>query len=255
MGLFRGRKISLSGPRSIVCDFLHASRQLALLPVERRMSLASVALARQALDPRPSWNALFIKAYALVAARKPQLRRVYLSYPWPHLYEHPCNVVAVTFDRSIEGEDGVLLGLLRQPEDKSLLEIDAWLRQCRQRPLQQVGPFRRALRMSRLPLPLRRFLWWLLVRWSGSQRARFLGTFGFTTIAPLGAEALHLLSPWTTALHYGVLDKHQTMPVRLIFDHRVFDGVLVAKVLAELEEVLCTDIVAELRAFTSRAAA
>ena len=38
--------------------------------------------------PRPSWCAIFTKAYAVVAARYPELRRAYLKFPFPRLYEH-----------------------------------------------------------------------------------------------------------------------------------------------------------------------
>jgi hypothetical protein len=44
-----------------------------------------------------------------------------------------------------------------------------------------------------------------------------------------------------------VLSADGSLAVRLHFDHRVLDGAPVARALAELEDVLRTEIVAELR--------
>ena len=51
---------------------------------------------------------------------------------------------------------------------------------------------------------------------------------------------------------YGVLTADHTLPVRVHFDHRVMDGAPVARALAELEDVLNTAIVSELRQMADR---
>ena len=43
-------------------------------PADRRMNLAKLV-----------WYSLFTKAYAIVSARTPELRRCYLRYTWPIL--------------------------------------------------------------------------------------------------------------------------------------------------------------------------
>src|ERR1700756_5071099 len=85
----RGRNIALSVPRRFIGDLVHFAHRIPSVPVERRMHLAAVARAREVLEPRPSWCAVFTKAYALVAERMPELRRAYMSWPKAHLYEHP----------------------------------------------------------------------------------------------------------------------------------------------------------------------
>lgn len=250
MAATRGRCLSLSLPRRFVTDILFFSRNIPFMTMERLMSLAEVYNVRQALDPRPSWGALFLKAFGLVAVRWPQLRQAYLSWPWPHLYEHPGSVAAMTFERDYRGEKGVFVSLLRNPETKSLTELDNWIRSRQQVDLEHCGNFRRILRTSRLPLPLRRLLWWLGLRWSGSLRARFWGTFCLTATAALGASAYQVRSPLTTAIHYGLWDRHKNLPFRLVFDHRVLDGANAARILQELEETLNHAILAELRGLT-----
>ena len=115
---------------------------------------------------------------------------------------------------------------------------------CRHR-----SPFRRALLISRLPRPLRRLAWWIGLNFWGRKRAHYMGTFGVSVYAGLGAASLHPLSPLTTTLNYGVIDADGTVDVRLIYDHRVMDGSTVARALKDLERVLTCEILAELRYF------
>src|SRR3954454_12119743 len=98
-----GRNIPLSLPRRLVGDLLHFARQIPSVPVQRRMNLAQLVSARAALQPRPSWAAIFLKAYGQVALARPELRRAYLPYPRPHLYEYPHNIASVAIERIYGG--------------------------------------------------------------------------------------------------------------------------------------------------------
>jgi hypothetical protein len=246
MGEPYGRRLPLSLPRRIIGDLLHFARQVPSVPVQRRMNLAPLVAARDQAVPRPSWCALFTKAYALVAANRPGLRRAYLSFPWPHLYEHPCSIASVAIERQVGEEDAVLFVQVRGLESHSPQQLDAYLKDCKEQPIETIGTFRRALRVGRLPRPLRRLLWWYGLNVSGYKRARNLGTFGVSVYSGLGAEALHPLSPLTTTLTYGVIADDGTVDVRLIYDHRVLDGATVARALSDLERVLNHQIVASL---------
>ncbi len=234
----RGRSLPLSPARRLIGDFLHSARKVPSVPVQRRMNIAPLMVAREQASPRPSWCALFTKAYALVAAARPELRRAYLTFPWPHLYEHPVSIASIAMEREVENEPAVLFVQLRGVEEHSPEQIDRYLKECKETSVERVATFRRALRISRLPWPLRRLIWWVGLNWSGYKRARNLGTFGVTVYSGLGAEALHPLSILTTTLNYGVIAEDGTVDVRLIYDHRVLDGATVARALGELERVL-----------------
>src|SRR6185437_16836464 len=84
-----GVSIPLSLPRQLICDYLHFARQIPSVPVQRRMRLGEVVAARAATGLRPSWCAIFTKAYGFVTAAQPQFRRAYLPFPRPRFYEHP----------------------------------------------------------------------------------------------------------------------------------------------------------------------
>jgi hypothetical protein len=242
-----GFRMPLSLPRRLICDYLHFARQIPSIPVERRMRLAEVVAARAATSARPSWAAIFIKAYAFVTDAWPQLRRAYMSFPWPHLYQHPINMTSVAVERRFGDEEAVLFIHLRQPERLSLLEIDARLAHAKEAPLEEIGSFRRVLFISKLPRLLRRLVWWVGLSASGRKRAHFMGTSGVTTYAGLGAASLHPLSLLTSILNYSVIEPDGSVDVRITYDHRVLDGGVVARALADLERVLTHEIVAELR--------
>lgn len=226
---------------------MHFASGVPTVPVQRRMNLAAVIAARQRCLPRPSWTAIFVKAFARVADEMPELRRAFVKFPRPHLYEYPSSIASVTVEREYEGEQGVFVFRVKHPAEYSLAETSALLRFAATAPLDDVKPFRRALRIAKLPLPLRRLMWWVALN-VGRKRANYFGTFAVSVYSALGAESLHPLSPLTTLLNYGVFAADGSCDVRIVYDHRVLDGANVARALARLEEVLRTTIVDELRA-------
>jgi hypothetical protein len=225
-----------------------------LVAIERQMPLADVIAARQALARRPSWFAIFLKAYAAVAARRPELRQAYLTFPRARLYQHACNVAHLAIARKVGAADAVLGVKLRRPEEWSLAAIDDFIRRARTEPLEQFGDFRRQLRLARTPWPFRPLAWWLGLNVVARWREQCFGTFGVTGVSALGSSSLHVLAPLTTTLTYGVFTADGTAPVRLFYDHRVLDGVQPAAALEELEQVLHGPIVDELRDGERRAA-
>ena len=192
------------------------------------MDLGALVAARRASAVRPSWTVLFAKAYALVGRDHPALRRCYLKYPWPHLYEHPHNIVALNVERRLPAEDIVLFCLIRCPENRSLGELDALVRRHKDAPVAELRSYRRAVSMSRIPWPLRRWVWWTALNGSGRRRCHNFGTFSVSSVASQGAGLLHVLPVLTSALHYGLFDDQGRIAVRVTWDHRVTDGAAIA---------------------------
>jgi len=242
----KSRRISLSRPRRFLRDLLHFARQVPTVPVQRRMALAELVHARGAIPDRPRWAAIFLKAYSLVAGDFPPLRRVYFGLPWPHLREYPTTVASIAVERDYRGEPCVFFGRIFVPGNLPLQEINARIRAFTEAPVEAVRPFRAMLRVAGLPSPLRRALIWLGLNLPRTRPGQF-GTFGLSVYSSLGSESLHPLSPLTTTVTYGVIDLDGTVAVRLIYDHRVFDGTTAARALGRLEEVLKGPILAELR--------
>ena len=252
----RGRWIGLSRPRRFLTDLLHFAAKVPTVPVQRKMALGEVAAARTAAPDRPSWPAIFLKAYACVAADFAPLRRAYVALPWPHLVEYPKTIASLAVERQFEDEPCVFFGRIGNPETRPLAEIHSKIRHFAEAPLETVSSYREMLTFAAIPRPIRRALFWLGLNLSSARPGKF-GTFGLSVYSSLKAESLHPISPLTTTFNYGVIDPDGTVWVRLVYDHRVFDGATAARALDRLEAVLTGPILAELRAMapTARVAA
>jgi hypothetical protein len=242
----RGRKIPLSLARKMIGDFLAVSQRIPLAHGERRIDIRSLRAAVTAMPrPRTDWLPLFFKAYAIVAADRPALRRLFVRRPWPYLYEHPENVGSVVISRRLEGDDALLYLPIVAPERLPLREIDRLLKEAREKPIAEIPAFRRQVRLGRLPTFCRRTALRLGIDWTTRQRGRHLGTFGMSVLASVGIANLTTWVPWTTMIHYTPFDDAGSMLLRIAIDHRVLDGMEVAYALREMEEVLNRQILEE----------
>jgi hypothetical protein len=243
----KGRSVPLTGPRLFINDLVHFARKVPSAPVSRVFDVSTLFEPRARHAARPSWACLFMKAYAVVGAAHAPLRRSYLEFPWPRLYEHPWMNCALAIERDHEGENGVFVGLFRAPEAQTLAQIQYWLQWYKNEKLEKVGFYRQALRFSKIPTPIRRSFWWVTLNVSGYKRCKRFGTFGLTSYGSLGAENLHPISPLTTTLTFGPIDPATgRVVVKLIYDHRVLDGAYIARRLRDIETVLKTTIRDEL---------
>lgn len=243
----RGRYIPLSRMRRVVCDLMDASSGVPTVPVQRACSIAPVNSARRIQASRPSWHAIFAKAFGLVAREMPEFRRAYCSLPWPHICEYPVSVASVTVEREEANERGVLFVRIKDPASAPLAELSRAIRVGATTPIDDVSDFRPALRVAALPRPLRRLCWWFALN-VGRQRANYFGTFGLSVSSPPLSDILHPRSPLTAVITYGLVAADGAVLVRLIFDHRVLDARTASRGLERLEDVLNTAIVHELTA-------
>lgn len=240
-----GRYFPVSNFRRLVTDLMHFSVKVPSVTIERRIELAPLVAARQACTPSPTWSAIFIKAYALVAARTSVLRTSYLTFPWPRFYEHSTNIATLNIDRQLADERVVLLAHINSPENLSLREIDAIIQEHQQQPVESIPSYRSAVRLSRVPWPFRRLIWWAALNVIGSVRCRHFGTFSTSSLGSLGAGITHTVPLGTSQLHYGMFDPTGGLEMRLSFDHRVLDGATAAQALADLEKVLLGETLRE----------
>jgi hypothetical protein len=243
----RGRYFPVSRFRRLVIDLMHFSAHVPSITIERRMDLAQLVGIREACTPTPSWSAVFIKAFAIVASHTPLLRTAYLMLPWPRYYEHGSNVAVLNIDRQLADERIVLQAQVPSPERLPLPEIDRIIADHQQRPVAELAAYRRATRLARFPWPLRRLIWRAGLDMLGPMRCHFFGTFGITSLGAHGAGMLNLVPLLTSTIHYGMFNAAGVLEMRLSFDHRVFDGATAATALADMEAVLGADLIAECR--------
>jgi hypothetical protein len=249
-----GRQIPVSLPRRFIGDLVHFAHKVPLCTAQHLMQLAPVVNARLQANPRPGWCTLFTKAYGLVSAHRAELRWAYVPFPWPHFYEHPYSIACVAIERRLGKEDAVMFVHIRGPENQDLMQIESYLQRCKDEPIDTIPLFRRILKTSRWPRPLRRTLWWFGLNLSGHRRACHLGTFGISVVSALGAGSMNLLTPVSTGINYGALSADGAVDVRLTYDHRVIDGGTAARALLETEAALKGPILDELHLLNSKAA-
>ena len=246
----KGKWISLSANRRFICDLMAAARAVPSVPVERAMDLGRLKAARDSLASRPSWAALFVKAYATVARRTPEFCRSYLKFPWPHLCEYDDSAASIAVERDYRGEKAVFFGRVRGAADMTVVHLTNLIQAYQTVPVAECQDFVRILRLSRLPFPLRRLAWWLALN-TGRLRGKHVGTFALSVYARPAAQSLHPLSPCTGTLNYGLIDDDGRVTVRLVYDHRVLDGSAVARFMEALEECLNGQLAAELVALAA----
>ena len=251
----RGQNIGLTPFRRLVVDLMAFCQQVPKATIDRRIDLSALIAARKQGSPRISWCAIFLKAWGAVSDRIPELRQTYMSLPWPHFYQHYRNVATFPMERMVNGENVVFFMNLRSPENRSLAEVDAFIRDCEQQPVDDLRPYRRALLLGRLPWAIRRLVWWVTLKGMGRQRSHNFGTYSVATVAARGAGAVHTPLLLTSTLHYGLFDEQGRVDMRLTFDHRVLDGSTAARAIVELENVLLNEILPELEGLRMRQAA
>jgi len=247
-----GRKLPLSPARRMVGDFLHAGLSVPTVPFQKGMQLAELADARERAEPRPSWCAIFTKAYGKVVAAQPVLRRACLSFPTERLIEYSPATVDIVVEAKLDGEDILVNHSLQDPGSVPLLEIDRGAAALKDKPFERSRRLRIALGLARWPRLVRRLAWWIVLNASGRLRGRIFGTYAVSSAANWGVDSLRPVSAWTTLLHFGVVDPQGRVAVRLTFDHRVMDGRVPAQALNEMERILKTDILAEVRGLQGR---
>lgn len=231
--------------RRVINDLALIGRSIPLFPVDLEMRLEAVADARAAAPQRIGWTACFMKAYAIVAAEMPLLRTWYVSGLLPRLVTTSHCVAAVAVNRSEPEGDHLFVARLGAPNSWKLLGIQEFLDRQTTAPIGEV--FFRQLELERMPGWVRRGI----LRWnmnsSSPSRARRIGTFSMSSLAGSGVGNHFHPTICTTSICHGPLDEQGRCRVTIIADHRVLDGITVARALNRLEEVLVRDIATELR--------
>jgi hypothetical protein len=241
----RGTYKSISLARRLVIDLMQVS--VPLVVVKRTLKLDRLIQARAQLSVRPGWTPIIVKAFCIVARDEPWLRTFYMKWLWPHFYELPRSVAMAAIIRDGFDKEVPILLKIGAADEMPLPAIDAILQRGKNAPLREVPALDRVMRITRLPMPLRR-LFWAFALHVGRQRANNFGTFAITSIATTGSETVVLNSPGPSMMTYGMVRPDNTMEILLHWDHRIYDGVLAARALQRLEDVMNGDIADELLA-------
>jgi len=244
----KGRMVALSRPRRLLTDLSHASLGYPRATLLTRINVHAL-VAPRALAGIP-WPVVFAKAFDLVAQTMPELRRVYVKLPWPHLYELPKSVASIIIERDWPEdspvEKALFLGRLKDPASTDLAILAATMRRYKTDPIDRIADFRRILMLAGLPLPLRRLGMWLALN-LGRQVPNYFGTFAISALGSHGAAIVDTIPVWTSFLNYGPIAADGGVDIYLSVDHRVMDGGHAARAVTALQATLNGPVLAELR--------
>jgi hypothetical protein len=228
----------------MMADYMWAASGIARVDVTRRVAFHDLIAARKKLRDPPSWTAIFVKGFAIVAAEVPELRRVYMTLPWPHFFEYADSTFVVGHERRIMDDIGVLPLRFYKPDIVPLGQLSDMIRRAAAAPIEETKLHRKLITVAQLPLLVRRLIWGLCLNVPRLRRA--LGTCGVSSAARWETELGISRTPLPCLLSYGPADPHGNVNVRLSFDHRIFDGALAGRALARLDQVLSSSIIEEL---------
>src|SRR5438552_1042422 len=140
-----GRSIPLSLGRRIMDDFLYAGMQMPLVTIQKDMNLAEVVAARQEAQPKPSWCSIFTKAYGKVVASRPEMRRAFMAFPRPRIFEFSATTADIAVETRVGAEEILVFVPVPNPESTPLPEIDRILTTCKEKPFELMPRFRHSL--------------------------------------------------------------------------------------------------------------
>ena len=202
----RGTVRKISMPRRLVADLMHASTGVPFVSLTRAPSTSARCWrpARSQAEPTRLGGDLRQGVRTGGKGTSPCCARSTPNGRWPSFYELPRSIAMVAIARVEDGQDCVLQQKVCAADTLALTEVDAQIRQAKDAPIGEVPAFRKILRVTRLPLPLRRLMWLVGLNF-GRQRANWFGSFGVTSVAAYGAGELHALSPGAFHLSYGVV--------------------------------------------------
>ncbi len=245
------KKVPLSPGRQLVADLSWASLRVPRCVMTARLAVPRCLAARAALaSPRPPWTTLFLKAFAMVSAAQPALRRAHATLPSPRMIEAEQPIGCIVLARA----DEAALGFARitEPHHRPLPELAALLLHAKTAPAAEEKRFRRMQRFARLPWPLRRLMLRLGLA-LGQPILRYGGTFAISTVGEQGAGIVDSVSILPCFLTYGPISDTGAVEVYLAFDHRVMDGADGAAALNALQVMLEGAITEELVALSHAA--
>jgi hypothetical protein len=244
------RYVRLSLPRLWMREVVRFGNKFAI-GLSASVRVSAVVEARRKHQPLISWSAILIKAMALTSRKWPELRRAYITFPWPHLYEHPHCVASVVVEREWHGERAVFFDQIPAPENQSLREIDRVVESLKDLPIENVGGYRRLLRITRYPWPLRRLMWLVALYGAGRMKSKYFGTVSINSIPSRHLRITQSATPVSVSFVYAPAGPDGRMPLQIFFDHRVTDGQNLHRVVADMEAILNRDIVDELNALSA----
>jgi hypothetical protein len=208
------------------------------------VELGEVSRARKWAQRRISWTALFTRAYGLASREIPELRQIYVSWPWPRIYQSSTCIISIAVNRTFPEGERLYFGRVHSPDLRTLELIQDDLDSFQTGEPSRV--FRSQYVAAKMPRLIRRLGWWWKMDVDYKNRARRSGTGSISALAGQGVN--NRLHPciMTSSLSFGPVETDETSLVTLQCDHRVLDGAVAARAINSLCDFLTGQVLDEL---------
>jgi pyruvate/2-oxoglutarate dehydrogenase complex dihydrolipoamide acyltransferase (E2) component len=228
--------------------FLKDARQTCHVYLMTDVDASQLKTARANSGGSTSFVTFVVKAAAEVIATFPEACAVLKDGLRPKLATMSEISAKVLFDKKIRGRRCVVSGTVENAQHRSVAEIQRTIDEYKQADVTQDGPFSALWKLQRLPLPLVRLVYRMVLR-NPVRRAKFQGTFSVTSAGQESVRAIFPMIVGTIGLGIGRIadtpvvrdGKITVAPVvtlSLAFDHRVIDGALASELLAGIKNRL-----------------
>jgi hypothetical protein len=239
-----GKIRRLGEDRTFILDLVQYALKVPSFPVERRVQLGEVAAARGNCARRVSWTAVFTRAYGLATRANPVLRQVFVSWPWPRIYQSADCIISVAVNRSLPEGERLYFGRIHSPDLRSLYLIQDDLDSFQTGEPAKI--FRLQCQAAKMPRLVRRLGWWWKMDVDYKNKARRSGTGSISALAGHGVNNRLHPCVMTSSFSFGPMEEDGQTLVTLQCDHRVIDGVAAARALNSLCDFLIGQVLEEL---------
>lgn len=230
--------------------FLEDARRTCHVHLMADVDATRIKAARAASGGGTSFVSYVVKVAADVVAACPQARESLQDGLRPRLATTPDVNAKVLFDKTIGAQRCVVSGTVTSAQSRSIEEIQQAIEEYKRADVTKTGPFGALWTLQRLPLPLLRLVYRVVLR-NPARRAALQGVFSVTSV---GQEPVRAIFPMIAGtLGFGVGRIADTPVARdgevvvapmftlsLAFDHRVLDGALASELLGRVKRGLET---------------
>jgi pyruvate/2-oxoglutarate dehydrogenase complex dihydrolipoamide acyltransferase (E2) component len=200
-----------------------------------------------ALGHKVTVTAILLKTIAIAQHAHPYSRTIML--PNEKLIQVNTLEAQFTVERFVEEQPAVFFGAIKQPDKKSITDINKELHAHSTEPVESIPQLHVEDVFSRFPRFLRKILIFIALR-IPFFRLQFMGaTFGLSSLGKYGCRNLISPSVITSMFCVGEVEDRPVvvegnivarpiLPIVLNFDHRVMDGATAARFMQHIIELL-----------------
>lgn len=231
--------------RKHTISFLEYSKKIFPVTLTSEIDMSQIILFKNNFSLKLSYVTFLTYIISRVIKNYTQACSIYKSGIHPKLIRNQNIHAKLTFNKLINNENTVMSATLEKSNEMSLTEIQNQINFYKTISVQEFPTYPGLRILQRLPQILSNYLFKMILA-KPFNKTKTLGTFAITS---LGHQPIDTFIPLSgTTLTFGVgqvrpkpcisgeeIVVKSTLTLSMVFDHRVLDGFLAAKILSEIK--------------------